>query len=68
MPHRAAGQRCHDYLVELGPPFLPELTPYLQDPSADVRAALVDVIADMEVAEALPAVEALLNDANATRP
>jgi HEAT repeat protein len=65
LPHGPAGQRCHDYLVELGPSFLPELTPYLQDPSADVRAALVDVIADMEATEALPAIESLLNDANA---
>jgi len=64
LPHRPAGPRCHDYLVELGPSFLPELTPYLQDPSADVRAALVDVIADMDAQEALPAIEALLNDAN----
>jgi HEAT repeat protein len=64
LPRRPAGSRCHDYLVELGPSFLPELTPYLQDPSADVRAALVDVIADMETPEALPAIEGLLNDAN----
>jgi HEAT repeat protein len=64
LPHRPAGSRCHDYLVELGPSFLPELTPYLQDPNADVRTALVDVIADMEAQDALPAIEALLNDAN----
>ena len=64
LPRRPVGLRCHDYLVELGPSFLPELTPYLQDPSADVRAALVDVIADMETPEALPAIEGLLNDAN----
>jgi HEAT repeat protein len=64
LPHGAAGRRCHDYLVELGPTFLPDLLPYLEDPSADVRAALVDVLADMETPQAMPAIERLLQDAS----
>jgi HEAT repeat protein len=65
LPRRPEGRRCRDYLLEMGPSILPELFPYLGDPSADVRAELADLFSAMEAPEALPQLERLLSDPNA---
>ncbi len=64
LPRRPEGRRCRDYLLEMGPSILPELFPYLADPSADVRAELADLFSDMETPEAVPQLERLLSDPN----
>jgi HEAT repeat protein len=51
-----------EYLIELGPSMLPTLLPRLQDPDADVREALVDVVGIIGDASNLPALEAAAKD------
>jgi HEAT repeat protein len=52
------------YLLELGPSILPDVYPYLNDPNAEVRAALCDVIAQLGDPAAIPKLEPLLSDPN----
>jgi HEAT repeat protein len=52
------------YLLELGPSTLPDLYPYLNDPNAEIRAALCDVIAQMGDRSAIAKLEPLLSDPN----
>lgn len=51
-----------EYLIELGPSMIPTLLPRLQDPDADVREALVDVVGVIGDASNLPALEAATKD------
>jgi len=64
LPDRGAGRRAKEYLVELGSPILPDLYPYLGDPSADVRAGLVDVFVEIGDPEAVPYLSKLTEDPN----
>jgi HEAT repeat protein len=59
------GVRAQAYLMELGPPVLPDLYPYLGDQDADIRAALSDIMGAMGDPEAIPRLSALLNDPSA---
>ena len=52
------------YLLELGPSILPDVYPYLNDPNAEVRASLCDVIAQLGDPAAIPKLEPLLSDPN----
>ena len=51
-----------EYLIELGAAMIPTLLPRLQDPGADVREALVDVVGVIGDASSLPALEAAAKD------
>jgi HEAT repeat protein len=64
LPKRPEGRRCREYLLEMGPAVLPELYPYLGDPSAEVRAELADLLGSMTAPEAVPHLERLLADPN----
>jgi HEAT repeat protein len=52
------------YLLELGPSILPDVYPYLNDPNAEVRASLCDLIAQLGDPAAIPKLEPLLSDPN----
>ena len=51
-----------EYLIELGAAMIPTLLPRLEDPDADVREALVDVLGVIGDASNLPALEAATKD------
>jgi len=51
-----------EYLIELGPSVTPTLLPRLQDPDADLREALVDVVGVIGNASDLAALEAATKD------
>ena len=55
-----------EYLVEIGTPVTPALLPRLQDPDADVREAMAEVLGVVGDATAVPALEALLKDRDAS--
>jgi HEAT repeat protein len=48
-----------EYLVELGPAMLPTVVPRVQDPDADLRRALADVLGVIGDPSTLPALDAL---------
>jgi HEAT repeat protein len=58
----AAGRRCRDYILELGPEILDALYPYLNDQDADIRAELCDIIGTMGGAASMPWLEPLMKD------
>jgi HEAT repeat protein len=58
---QAQGQ---EYLIELGAAMTPTIVPRLQDPDADLREALIDVLGVIGGDTALPALEAAAKDAN----
>lgn len=62
LPSRTAGSRAREYLLELGRPILPDLYPYLNDPDAEVRAALVDIIGTLGDPDAIGRLQPLLGD------
>ena len=45
LPSSSFGRRCEGYILEMGREVLPDLYPYLNDPDADVRARLCDILA-----------------------
>lgn len=47
------------YLVELGPPVAPSLLSHLQDPEADVREAIADVLGAIGGPDTVPALQAV---------
>lgn len=51
-----------DYLVELGPSLTPTILPRLQEPDADVREAIADVLGMIGNAAVLPSLQAALKD------
>lgn len=65
LPSRTLGTRSRDYILEMGRPVLPDLYPYLNDPDAEVRAALCDIIGSLGDAEAIPRLQPLLGDPSA---
>ncbi|HEY2941627.1 MAG TPA: HEAT repeat domain-containing protein [Vicinamibacteria bacterium] len=66
LPSRTLGTRSRSYLLEMGPAILPELYPYLNDPEAEIRAALCDIIASFGDPEAIPRLTPLINDPSQT--
>jgi HEAT repeat protein len=66
LPSRTLGTRSRGYLLEMGPAILPELYPYLNDPEADIRAALCDIMASFGDPEAIPRLTPLINDPSET--
>jgi HEAT repeat protein len=65
LPSRTLGRRARGYVLEMGRDILPDLYPYLTDPSSDVRAALCDLIAAIGDPEAIPRLLPLVNDPSA---
>lgn len=61
---RTLGTRARSYLIEMGPAILPELYPYLNDPEAEIRATLCDVMAVMGDPSAIPKLTPLVSDPN----
>jgi HEAT repeat protein len=59
---RGSGARCREYLLELGPSVLDELYPYLNDPDAEIRGQLSEVLGLLGDASAVPHLEPLLAD------
>jgi HEAT repeat protein len=66
LPSRTLGTRSRGYLLEMGPQILPELYPYLNDPEAEIRATLCDIIASFGDPEAIPRLTPLINDPSQT--
>ena len=66
LPSRTLGSRSRSYLTEMGPGILPELYPYLNDPEAEIRAALCEIIASFGDPEAIPRLTPLVNDPSQT--
>jgi HEAT repeat protein len=66
LPSRTLGARSRGYLLEMGPAVLPDLYPYLNDPEADIRASLCDIIASFGDPEAIPRLTPLINDPSQT--
>jgi HEAT repeat protein len=58
-------QRARDYLLELGRGIAADLYRYLNDPDAEVRGAVAEVLAQLGDTAALPRLQPLLNDPNA---
>ena len=66
LPSRTLGTRSRSYLQEMGPAILPELYPYLNDPEAEIRATLCDIIASFGDPDAIPRLTPLINDPSQT--
>lgn len=66
LPSRTLGTRSRSYLLEMGPSILPELYPYLNDPEAEIRATLCDIIASFGDPESIPRLTPLINDPSQT--
>jgi HEAT repeat protein len=66
LPSRTLGNRSRGYLLEMGRPILPDLYPYLNDPDAEVRASLCDIIGTLGDPEAIPRLQPLLGDPSAS--
>ena len=66
MTSSTLGTRSRSYLLEMGPAILPELYPYLNDPEAEIRAALCDIIASFGDPDAIPRLTPLINDPSQT--
>jgi HEAT repeat protein len=58
----STARRARDYILELGLPVAPELYPYLNDQSAEVRGALCDVLAQLGDVGATARLMPLLSD------
>ncbi len=59
-----AGERARGYVLELGPGIAPDLYPYLNDPDAQVRGAVCDVLAQLGDVGAIAKLTPLLADPN----
>jgi HEAT repeat protein len=55
-----------DYLVEIGPSQVTTLVPRLQEPDADVREAMADVLGIIGDAAVIPPLQAALKDRDAS--
>jgi HEAT repeat protein len=62
LPSRTLGSRCRAYILEMGRGVLPELYPYLNDPEAEVRGSLADILAAIGDPEAVPRLAPLVSD------
>jgi len=66
LPSRTLGTRSRGYILEMGRPILPDLYPYLNDPDAEVRAVLCDIIGLLGDPDAIPRLEPLVGDPSAS--
>ncbi len=66
LPGRNVGNRSRGYILELGSEVLPELFPYLNDPDAEIRAQLCDIIAALGDPAAADRLTPLLSDPSST--
>jgi HEAT repeat protein len=64
LPSRTLGRRCRGYILEMGRSISNELYPYLNDPEADIRAALSDLLAQIGDPAAITHLQPLINDPN----
>lgn len=62
LPSRTLGNRCRSYVLEMGRGVAAELYPYLNDPEADVRASLCDILAALGDTDAIPRLTPLVSD------
>jgi HEAT repeat protein len=62
LPSKTMGSRCRSYILEMGREILPELYPYLNDPEADIRAELCDILAAIGDADSIVRLTPLIND------
>jgi HEAT repeat protein len=62
LPSKTLGSRCRNYLIEMGRDVLSDLYPYLNDPEADVRAELCDILATIGDQETVSRLGPLVND------
>jgi HEAT repeat protein len=62
LPSRTLGRRCRGYILEMGRAVSSELYPYLNDPEADIRASLCDLLAQIGDPSAVPHLQPLIND------
>ena len=54
--------QVQEYLLEIGPSVLPELTPKLKEPVAGVRAGVVEIIGALGQSDSIPVLEPLTRD------
>jgi len=59
---RNLGKRARDYLLELGHDVAKDLYPYLNDPDAEVRANLCEILGAIGDADTIPHLTPLLSD------
>jgi len=62
LPSRTLGNRCRSYILEMGRSISGELYPYLNDPEANIRASLADLLAQIGDPGAIPHLQPLIND------
>jgi HEAT repeat protein len=62
LPSKTLGNRCRDYILEMGRGILPDLYGYLNDPDAEIRAKLCDILSAIGDPESLSRVQPLIND------
>jgi HEAT repeat protein len=65
LPSKTLGNRCRRYILEMGRDVLPDLYPYLNDPDADVRAELCDILSDLGDPDAVTRLTPLISDPSA---
>ena len=62
LPSRTLGNRCRGYILEMGRAITGELYPYLNDPAANIRASLCDLLAQIGDPGAISHLQPLIND------
>ncbi len=66
LPSRLYGQRARNYILEMGRDIGADLLPYLNDPDAEIRAILCDLLAALGATEAIGRLTPLLSDPSRT--
>jgi HEAT repeat protein len=64
LPSRTHGRRCQGYILEMGRGVLGDLYPYLNDPEANIRATLCDLMSQIGDPAAVPHLQPLISDPN----
>jgi len=62
LPSKTLGSRCRNYILEMGRDVLPDLYPYLNDPVAEVRAQLCDILSLLGDPDAISRLTPLISD------
>jgi HEAT repeat protein len=62
LPSKTLGTRCRDYVLEMGHGILPDLYGYLNDPDAEIRAKLCDILGIVGDQESLARLHPLMDD------
>jgi HEAT repeat protein len=65
LPSKTLGSRCRGYVMEMGGDVQAELYPYLNDPDAEVRSELCDILADFGDPESINRLTPLISDPSA---